>query len=223
MQQHAYVIEGSVEEGIKRAEDFIQEELGMTLKANPDVLILRYGLLSVEEARGIADIAASASLAGSSKAIVIAAGRVYGDAQNALLKIFEEPPKGAYLFLVMPNLGGLLPTLKSRVQILSLASGPMHPGISEGAQEFIKMNKEKRSVLIKKLATGRDEEERREHRDEVLALLTGLERAAYKEGISEHAGFLADIAQLRAYLHAPSAPVRMILEHISLTLPGDLV
>jgi DNA polymerase III delta prime subunit len=230
MQQHAYVIGGGVEEGISRAEAFIQEELGMKLQGNPDVVILRYGMLSVEEARTISGIAAQGAIAGDTKAIVIAAGRVYGDAQNALLKIFEEPPRGTYLFLVLPSLGGLLPTLKSRVAVLTLRPGPGSPRIPEVAQEFLAMSKEKRSAYIQKLAKGKDEEERREHRDEALALVNGLELAAYvrlKERIPsearEETAFLGDLGILRTYLHAPSAPVRMILEHISLTLPSRLL
>src|SRR3989344_3949955 len=34
-------------------------------------------------------------------------------------KLFEEPPPRTYLFLVLPSLGGLLQTLRSRVQVLS--------------------------------------------------------------------------------------------------------
>jgi hypothetical protein len=234
MQQHAYVIEGGVEEGIARAESFIQEELEMKLRGNPDVVILRYGMLSVEEARTISGIAAQGPIAGEQKAIVVAAGRVYGDAQNALLKIFEEPPRGTYLFLVLPSLGGLLPTLKSRVNILKNQNDVVRNSIiPEVTRDFIKMSKEKRSVYIQKLAKGKDEEERREHRDEAIALVNGLEAAAYEhfrgetlkansQGLASNAEFLADIAQLRAYLHSPSAPVRMILEHLALTLPKDL-
>jgi hypothetical protein len=225
--QHAYVIAGGVEEGIARAEKFIHKELGMRVRGNPDVIVLRYSLLSMEEARPIASIAASASIAGDTKAIVIATERVYGEAQNALLKIFEEPPQGTYLFLILPSLGGLLPTLRSRVAILDVERHTETQHIPALAAEFIKMRREKRSAFIQKLATGKDEHERREHRDEALAIVNGLELAAYVQfqgkNRDEMALLLADISTVRAYLHAPSAPVRMILEHLSLTLPRNLL
>lgn len=218
MQQHAYVIEGEVEEGIAHAEAFIKDELGMKTHGNVDVIILRYGVLGAEEARGIATIASSAAVAGDKKAIVIATGRAYHEAQNALLKIFEEPPPGAYLFLIISNLGGLLPTLKSRVAILG-GDEKKENAIPDVARDFIKMSPEKRSALIQKLAKGKDEEERREHRDEALAIVNGLERVAYEGGVEKHQALLNDLGLLRSYLHDRSAPVRMILEHISLTLP----
>ncbi|HVW82671.1 MAG TPA: hypothetical protein VHC68_01875 [Candidatus Paceibacterota bacterium] len=220
MRHHAYVIEGGVEEGVEAAKECIARELGMKAAGDPDVVILKYGLLSAEEAREIAGIAAQAPI-GERKAIVIAAGRAYHEAQNALLKIFEEPPANTYLFLVVPTLGSLLPTLRSRVEILARAAAPQ--GGSQAARDFLTMSAEKRATYIKKLATGRDEDERREHRDEALAIVDGLEAAAASRGVGKHQAFLSELAKLRSYLYDRSAPVRMILEHLSLTLPKDLV
>ena len=225
--QQAYVIEAEQEEGIDRAKALVEEELGMKGRANPDVIVLRYGLLTVEDARKVAELASSGAHSGEHKVVIIAASRAYHEAQNALLKIFEEPPRGAYLFLVLPNLGSLLPTLRSRVQILPNV-GFTKPYIPEMAQQFLRMSKEKRSAFIKKLATGRDEEERREHREEAIAIVNGLEQAAYVKWKADGnpdgnvGALLSDIAALRGYLYDRSAPVRMILEHISLVLPKSL-
>ena len=43
--------------------------------------------------------------------------------QNALLKTLEEPPQDSLLILIAPNVGGLLPTIRSRC--LKLAFGPL--------------------------------------------------------------------------------------------------
>ncbi len=227
---HAYVIEAEAEEGVVRVEQFIAHELGMTVAGNPDLMVLRYGLLGVAEAREISQIAAQGAIGGDRRAIIIAASRVYHEAQNALLKIFEKPPTGTYLFLIVPSLGTLLPTLRSRVQILEANTRgeiEQKAEVSEAALEFMRMSREARSALIKKLATGKDEEERREHRDESLAIVNGIEVAAYrqlkKKPSDEFFTLLSDIAVLRAYLHERSAPVRMILEHLSLVLPPDLL
>jgi DNA polymerase-3 subunit delta' len=45
-------------------------------------------------------------------------------AQNALLKTLEEPPNNSLLFLVAPNVGGLLPTLRSRCLQVSFGALP---------------------------------------------------------------------------------------------------
>ncbi len=228
---HAFVIEAEAEEGIKVAGAWVEKELKMKAEmSNPDLVVLRYGLFSVDDARKVCEIAASAPFSGESKALIITASRAYHEAQNALLKLFEEPPPNTYIFLVLPSLGSLLPTLRSRVQVLNNVKesndGFTKSIISESSKEFLKANKEKRSALIKKLASGDDEEERREHRDDAIAILNGVEMVAYekfKKRGGEAAALLSDIAVLRTYLYDRSAPVKMILEHLSLVIPSHLL
>ena len=43
------------------------------------------------------------------------------EAQNALLKIFEEPPAGVYFFLTCDNASALLPTVRSRAPVLKMS------------------------------------------------------------------------------------------------------
>jgi len=236
MRHHSFVIEAEAEEGIEVAEAWAEKELGMKIENNPDVAVLRYGLFSVEDARNVCDIAAGAPFAGEYKVLIIAASRAYHEAQNALLKLFEEPPAGMYLFLIMPSLGGLLPTLQSRVQILNVKGfrnptsnvGFPKPHTSEAAEEFLKASKEKRSAIIKKLTSGKDEEEKRELRDEAIGIMNGVEAIAYQhrgdtlrfpQGITS---LLNDIATLRSNLYDRSAPVKMIFEHLSLVIPEGL-
>lgn len=224
MQPHAFVIEAEGEAGVARAHAYIESELGLAVRANPDVVTLRYGLLSVEEARSVVEVASQAPLRGDKKAIVIAASRAYHEAQNALLKLFEEPPEGTFLFLLLPTLGGLLPTLRSRVQILDGGLTKSYMGeINETAEVFLKAGKEKRSALIKKLASGKDEEERRSHREEAIAIVNGIEAAAFAKKTPECIALLEETSELRAHLYDRSAPVRMILEHLALVLPKGLL
>lgn len=225
---HAFVIEAEAEEGIAAAQAWAERELGLTAERNPDVIVLRHGLFSVEDARRAAELAALAPFAGKHKVLVITADRAYHEAQNALLKLFEEPPEGVYLFLVLPTLGGLLPTLLSRAQTLapSVESRKSRtiPGI---AQEFLEASKEKRSALIKRLASGKGDDERRAARDSAIKIMNGIEAAAYGAfSRGEHGAVVAlldDIARLRGHLYDRSAPLRMILEHLSLVIPKNLL
>lgn len=224
--QHAFVIESEVEEGVLVAQAWIEKELSVVVLGNPDVIVLRYGLLAVADARKVALMAAGAPFVGEYKVVIIAANRAYHEAQNALLKLFEEPPPNTYLFLIMPSLGGLLPTLRSRVQKLSSSAPRSRSGqqeIAGVAEQFLAATKEKRSLLIKKLTSGKDEDARRENREEALAILNGIEGSLLHQGLEKNAAALSDIAALRSHLYDRSAPVRMILEHLSLVIPSDLL
>ena len=223
MQHHAFVIEAGAEEGIVFAQAWIEKELGMKAEGNPDIVVMRYGLLSVDDARRVTELASGAAFAGEHKVVIISASRAYHEAQNALLKVFEEPPAGTHLFLIMPSLGGLLPTLRSRVQILENTELRIKNKGENPAEEFMKATKEKRSAMIKKLTSGKDDEERRENRDEVIAIVNGIEAAAYAQSATKNAALLSDVATLRTHLYDRSAPVKMILEHLSLVIPKGLV
>jgi DNA polymerase III delta prime subunit len=223
MQHHAFVIEAEAEKGIEQAQVWVREELGMKAEKNPDIVVQRYGLFSVDDARYVCDMAIQAPFVGVNKVLIITASRAYHEAQNALLKLFEEPPEGTYLFLILPSVGGLLPTLRSRVQELmqGAASRSSSQEISKAAQEFLKANKEKRSAFIKRLANGRDEEERRKLRDEAITIINGIEAFLHKD-FKKNVAILSDISILRGHLYDRSAPVRMILEHLSLITPKGL-
>ena len=64
------------------------------------------------------------------------------EAQNALLKILEEPPSGVYFFLLSENASALLATVRSRAPVLKMQ-------IFEDAElaEYLKEHSEKASVL----------------------------------------------------------------------------
>lgn len=77
--------------------------------------------LPVEEVRRLHGFfSRHSSFGGSRIAIIDSADDMSRSAQNALLKILEEPPPGAVLLLVSHAPGGLLPTTRSRCRTLTL-------------------------------------------------------------------------------------------------------
>ncbi len=71
--------------------------------------------LGVDAVRGIRESAYIAPNELEVKVFLIqSAESMTVQAQNALLKLFEEPPKGVYFFLLCSSSAGLLPTVRSR-------------------------------------------------------------------------------------------------------------
>lgn len=231
LRHHAFAIEDDSESGVETALAWIEPYFAKGyeghggIRSHPDVVILQYGLFSVEDARRVGEIAMQGPIAGETKVIIIAASRAYREAQNALLKLFEEPPASTYLFLILPTLGGLLPTLRSRLHVLQEdvrtdVRTPVRTSLSPLTEEFLQATREKRGAIVKKLVAGKDEEERRAHRDEALAIVNGIEAAVYHVGRpTSHIRLLGELQTLRGYLHERSAPVRMILEHLAIVTP----
>lgn len=75
----------------------------------------------VDEVRGIIEEVNKKPYEGDKKVIIIHEGsKLTIQAQNALLKTIEEPPKGVYIILLSESLETLLDTIKSRCQIYRL-------------------------------------------------------------------------------------------------------
>jgi hypothetical protein len=239
MAHHAYVVPGGSEEGIARALGFVSQELGLAQGGNPDVIVRRYGLFSVEDARDLADLARLASARGGAKAVVVSATRLFHEAQNALLKLFEEPPEDTYLFLVVPSEGMLLPTMRSRVMALGSAgksSKLQAPRAKEEGitEEFLEADGEGREKLVAKLldrAKSDKDEEKQQARAAALTLAEGLARAAHakwagmKPGSAEEKplrAFLTDLDSFIPILHERSAPLKPVFEHLLIVLPRGL-
>lgn len=73
--------------------------------------------ISVEDVRMVTQFAMKSVLKAPCKVILIhQADRMTPQAQNALLKTLEAPPKQVYFFLTVTSVEGVLPTIRSRCQ-----------------------------------------------------------------------------------------------------------
>lgn len=56
--------------------------------------------------------------------VLLGAQKMLAAAQNALLKVFEEPPPGVVIFLLTDSRRALLPTIRSRGQLIQMSNLP---------------------------------------------------------------------------------------------------
>ena len=74
--------------------------------------------ISAEEARGVVPFLRRTSSEGGWRIVIVdQAESLNSESQNALLKILEEPPEKTVLIVITDQMGGILPTTKSRCQI----------------------------------------------------------------------------------------------------------
>jgi len=78
--------------------------------------------ISIQQIRELERELSYRSFTGKRKIVIIdPASLMNGSAQNALLKTLEEPPQDSLIILIAANLGGLLPTVRSRCLPVSFA------------------------------------------------------------------------------------------------------
>ena len=227
MSHHAFYIVAAKEEGVSRALTYAQSDLGMEVSNNPDIVTLSHGLFSVDDARRVVRHASQTG-SGGKKLIIVSAERIFHEAQNALLKIFEEPPEGTTLILIIPSAGVMLATLRSRLLELPMS---LHDGeVGENVTAFIQGTPAEKEKIVAKLlerTKSEKEEEKQAARGDALRLLEGLTLLVHtawrKKPTEELTLFLKDANTFIPILHERSAPLKLIFEHVLLTFPENLV
>ena len=225
MAHHAFVLEGDRLAGIASARSHAHNELAIIGDNHPDFILLEYGLFSVDDAREVARFASTAPSVGEAKMITLAVTRVFHEAQNALLKVFEEPPEGVTLALIVPSLGQLLPTLRSRVLVLSSTGTGEDRGEhflsldAAGREKFL-------ASLLEKTKSDKDEV-KQAARGAFLSLVEDLSRLLYQKRVAgdSSASLAETLTDLNAFLpilHDRSAPLKLIAEHLVLVLPKGI-
>jgi DNA polymerase III delta prime subunit len=164
----------------------------------------------VEEAR---ELSTMGSLRVEAPTImVVAAAAITTEAQNALLKLFEEPQAGLTFVLLTPAF--IIPTLRSRLleyQKLQTTD----PKSQTEAKKFLAAAAPARTAEITKMLKDEDGVKER-----VRELLFGLEQILAKNIVKKEAReALSDIAKIRSYINDRSPALKMLLEHLALSLP----
>ena len=139
-------------------------------------------------------------------------------AQNAMLKILEEPRVGVSFILVTSNRENLIPTVISRVHEIKQKAESRKQ--NEGnAELFFKTKPTERMELnfVKEILNKEDEEKRKD-REGVRNFILSL--ALFARGKKEIRGSdLMKIEECVSYASDSSASGKMLLEFLSLLLP----
>src|ERR1035437_946670 len=90
---------------------FLEREHGIVARGNPDLFVQKYEVLTIDDARGLKEAHATRPFSsrdikdgkGGRKFFILEIDSITHEAQNALLKIFEEPNEYAHFFLIIPS------------------------------------------------------------------------------------------------------------------------
>lgn len=149
------------------------------VKNDPDYHYLAGEETGVNEIRAIIEELSKAAFEGGMRAIVISnAHAMTREAQNALLKTLEEPPKGV-IFLLCGNADGMLSTIISRCALIRLGQADRCEIENELALRGVNAADARLYARISGGSMGRalrlsEENEYREQRERSLNALTAL-------------------------------------------------
>lgn len=138
-------------------------------------------------------------------------------AQNAMLKILEEPRAGVRFIVVTSNKETLLPTVLSRLQLFE--TGDRARRDLQNAELFLATKPTARMKLpfITELLARVDEEGRKDResvRGFILEIIDAL-----RESKQNDVRALVETLHMASYASDPSTSTKAILEYLSLSLP----
>lgn len=213
MLHHACLVEGEKEEVFVGLCDMLEKEMNFPTKGNPDFWHGEFETFGIDDGRGIKELQTRKSITHDKQIFVISAKFFTTEAQNSLLKVFEEPTEGTHFFIITPNAETLLPTLRSRMLIISEPRSNLDSRLgSTLAEEFLRSGKAKRLELLKDIIEEKD-------KSAAISFLDNLERSLYKELGDLNLKLLSEIIKCKKYLNSRAPSVKMILEHVVLITP----
>ena len=236
---HAYLLEGIAESILKELHEFLEEGLSFHIKGNPDFWHGAFDTFGIDDGRALKEMQSRRPV-GERKIFIVQANFFTREAQNALLKVFEEPTPNTHFFIITQNTASLLPTLRSRLAVISnISRSDLYKYKGQTfifAEGFLTATGAARIEMLKKMIEAKD-------KNTAISFLNSLEEALYNNDgratsvktLYGNDGFYGrrtsvkgvfvfeEIWKARSYLNDRAPSVKMILEHIALTVPSKII
>ena len=214
---HVYLIEDDDNGAYDKVLLFVEQDMGISINGNPDVWVKSFEKFGIDEGRMLRNLQANKAVSDSKRVFIITSRFFTREAQNALLKVFEEPTENTHFFIITPRADALLPTLKSRLFIVPKEEVGLSRDTNgiDGAKRFLSVNVKDRLKIVSAIIEEKD-------KARAMKFIDTLEQVLCEEkkgNLSGYVEILDDIIKIRGYLYGNAPSVKMILEHLVITTP----
>jgi len=222
---HAYIIEGNCDSCVSELTDFFANTVQLKTRGNPNFIIEQRDTFLIEDARRLRELQLNKTQKDDRKVFIMSFNFITRGAQNALLKVLEEPTAGTHIFLVTPRKQIFLPTVLSRVVLVGEqeVNGGNQTLISKDTEKFLAATYKDRMkqivALVKKI-----KDEKKSKADAIMMLeeiIISLESDLHNKGYVTTIATAKKIQLLQRdlqYMQDQGASVKMLLEHTALIL-----
>ena len=173
---------------------------------DPDAHALCLDSMSIDTVRTLRRYAYQKPVQASHRRFGLLVREITHEAQNALLKLFEDPPEHARFVLFIPREDQLLPTLRSRLHLVVYGKRDTEADVTD---EFLRLSYAERLKIIGEYTKAKD-----------TAWIAGLVRSleSYtRTHVKERSA--PESLLVSEYISNRGASAKMLLEHLALSLP----
>ncbi len=215
LDHHAYFIH-SFKDSVDKLKEYLKSKFNIDHAQNPDFYHEKFDSFGINESRALKERHSSKGYTEDSKRIfIIEISNITHEAQNALLKIFEEPHEKSHFFIIMLSAELLLPTLRSRLHILPREINENDSDKLNEIKKFLKLSKKEKIDYVDDIAKRISDEEI--NKSSAIDFLNNLSQVMYEDRDKNKVALQAIIKALD-YINDRSASVKQLLEYVVLTM-----
>lgn len=215
---HAYCIVSDSADVAERLKGVLQIIAGRSFLNDPDYSHWKGNSFGIDDAHILKNRHCKVNMDGM-QIFIIEALTMTHEAQNALLKLFEEPRGETHFFVIVPNARFLLPTVRSRMQLLY--DDTSADGVHEKAEIFLRGDVSVRMNIVAEILSHDDDKN-------TISFLNGLERV-FANHVAEQDFFtpsscdreyiVEEIGRARQSIEHRMGTTKMALEALALVFP----
>ena len=207
LNHHAYLILGEKENGEEVISN-IFKDAEIDTAQSPDIFVFNYERMYLEDAQALVAMENKSPVSLDFKYITLHIGSIVWEAQNALLKLFEDPGRTKF-FIVSESKSLFLPTLLSRFEIIQV---PKKENQKRNGKKFLDASVAERlkivAGLIEDISEGK--KSRRDARGLLLDLRFSLKGEDPKKQLS--------VLHALKYASDTSSSLKLLLESVALSI-----
>lgn len=166
--------------------------------------------IGIADARLLIEQSSSTPLTSGAYTFIVFTQSITGEAQNALLKLLEEPPLNVAIYFIIPHESILISTLKSRFVTTTLS--PEGTSDESSVQDFLSAPVASRLAMIADKAKNKDTKW-------LESMVTNLGRVLTLPPQAEKSLVYQSLALVESYIRIRGASKKMLLEELALSIP----
>lgn len=212
-----HILEGERDFLIEHVRNFLEKDFNFPISQNQFYFEKKYDIFLIDHAREVISLQSRHTPENEKTIFVISCSSMTPQAQNSLLKTFEEPSLRTHFFLIVPFGAKILDTVKSRAVKID---------IDDFSKKEIKKNKKTESFLEQGFADRiktvtkivKDYKEEKISKTDINNFLNNIEKELYERGLKENVDNLKDLQMVRKYLFLNGSSVKVLLEFLAVSL-----